>query len=309
MKYATYLLRIVISSMLLISLAACGSKSPSSSTLSIDDSAKGNSSNLSSYSNDDKTIIEAKEDASTDTEKESIDDSKQDASSENIVPAETGEIADNEDIDTSTDAFVDLYGMYDPKSEIVNTSCMDCPLIQVGNKLLYVGEATIQDFIDLGCDFYYDSEPHNEERNASEWEFQAKHPTKVVDVFLEGVVEFELTCENSDGNGLHMEDVVTDVNVVFNIKNTPEKIFLKDTPLPDLHCIYLPGGVCFTQTFDINGSFGSAYYEDEKTEPFIYHCREYQNAEKASSDSPRYFYRYDTRDEVVYYAILSVQNH
>ena len=230
------------------------------------------------------------------TTKEDTDIVKQDDEQTDSVDVES----------TSKIHSVDLYGTYSPRDEIVNTTCMESPIIQVGDNLFYLGKSTVQDFLDAGFDLYYDSEPHDSEKNKSEWELRTQLSTKAVDMYLEGIIMFELTCYDSNGEGLKLDDIVTDVGIYYKDET---RMVLKDTVIPELHSIYLPGGVGFTQYFKINESFGTPYYDDERTEPFNYRSRAYENFKAsagASRDNPRYYFRYDTKDEQVYQVILSI---
>ena len=218
-----------------------------------------------------------------------------------------------EDVTAGTEASspkqTDLYGSYSPREEVVNATCMDCPVIQIGDGLIYVGKSTLQDIVDLGCDFYHDGTPHDPKRNESEWEIKSTNPNGIILVYLENIVEIQLMFHDNDRTGIHMDDVITSLDIFFDSQELGGNIGISnETAIPDLHSIYLPGGVGFTQTFNLTERFGTTYFEKEYAEPIMYHCREFENfkeTQRGTPEKPRYFFRYDTRDEKIYQCMFN----
>ena len=149
--------------------------------------------------------------------------------SDSEIKADIDNETNNDEAETKKTEF-DLYASYEVNKELLESSK---PMIQIGDTVLYLNKATVQDFIDAGAGVSKDTTIKNELNRKRE---QSGGVALYLgdDISLEGYF-------NVDGEEMLEKDVVISMITVQ---------YLQNTDIPDLHSIYFTGGARFSGSID-----------------------------------------------------------
>ena len=156
---------------------------------------------------------------------------------------------ENEPIIRTGDIDFDKY--YEPKQEILCASDDD-PLIQVGDTVLRIGEATTRDFYNAGCLFLDDSNDpesvmaNNGERIDSVYIKNAEHNLFLKICPLISGDNYDKIVNETVGDVVFDDIEITysgTLGADYNMYNRPDIV-------ANLHCIYFPGGLRFGGSID-----------------------------------------------------------
>lgn len=160
----------------------------------------------------------------------------------------------------------DLYGHYDINPELLE-STSEHQAIQIGDNVLWLGEATVKDFIDAGAltseDLSWQEEVLEEAVEGMDY--------IGVEFYLGDCVKATFWAMKIEDGTLYKDVVIDELqHIEFEGMRTAENI----PTLPDLYSIYYTGGIRFTGAIDdINGLGEPTHDETEYNDNFEMNVR------------------------------------
>ncbi len=156
----------------------------------------------------------------------------------------------------------DVYGKYSPSPELDKAS-IEQPAIQIGNTVLFMNKATVQDFINAGAVTY---DPDTQESDLD----RIRKSSGGVALYLGDAVNVTCYFRLQDGEEIKTRDIVVEsISVESKTLLLPENY----QEMPDLYSIYFNDGVRYTgslkeavQTLGPPTSEDTSYSEDYNAE-------------------------------------------
>lgn len=170
---------------------------------------------------------------------------------DNDYKLEQNTVEDNQLLDeqTSENEDLDINAVYTVNSEVLTADYSNNPVIQIGNKVLWLNSATIRDFINAGATFYDGESPENELNSMMD---ANKLGTSV---YIGDSVEITLYRADYGEEKAVGDCIVGNIELMYKMagKNTVDNE-------PDINCIYVNKGLKLKDNIDMcKSKYGSDF--------------------------------------------------